>query len=74
MATNLNLPSGAPELDADEYLKHLQSEYLHSYVAAGGSSVKLVVTDTDDTTSYFSRGLAAAAADNEYLYFRLDAA
>jgi hypothetical protein len=36
--------------------------------------VKLVVTDTDDTTSYFSRGLAAAAADNEYLHFRLDAA
>lgn len=74
MATNLKLPTGAPELDADEYLKHLQSEYLHSYVASGGSSVKFVVTDADATTSYFSRRLAAAASDNEYLHLRLDAA
>ncbi|HEU5469373.1 MAG TPA: BREX system ATP-binding domain-containing protein [Actinophytocola sp.] len=74
MAPNLKLPSGAPELNADEYLKQLCGQYLHSYVAAGGSAVKLVVTDSDETTAYFSRGLAEAAGDNEYLHLRLDAA
>jgi hypothetical protein len=73
MVTNLKLPSGAPELDSDEYLKQLQSQYLHSYVAAGGSSVKLVVTDTTDTATQFSQGLAGLAKDSGYLHLRLDA-
>lgn len=74
MVTNLTLPSGPPELAADIYLKHLHSEYLHSYLAAGGSTVKFVVTDNDGTTKHFSEGLASIATDSGYLHLRLDAA
>ncbi|ONI76172.1 hypothetical protein ALI144C_36470 [Actinosynnema sp. ALI-1.44] len=73
MATNPTVPAGAPDLEANKYLKHLQDAYLYSYVAAGGSSVKLVVTDTDDTASYFSGALGDLATDSGYLHIRLDA-
>jgi hypothetical protein len=71
---NLKLPAGAPEIPADNYLKHLQGEYLHSYVAAGGATVKLAVADSGDTATYFSKGLASIATDSGYLHLRLDAA
>lgn len=64
----------APSLDVDEYLKHLHGEYLSSYVAAGGSSVKFVATDTDAVGAHLSKRLAAVAGDSGYLYARLDAA
>jgi hypothetical protein len=61
-------------MDVDEYLKHLHGEYLTSYLAAGGSSVKFVATDSDVVTSYFSKQLAASASDSGFLHCRLDAA
>jgi hypothetical protein len=65
--------SAAPSLEVDEYLKHLRSEYLNSYVAAGGSSVKFVATDSEATTTHLSRRLADASSESGYLHARLDA-
>jgi hypothetical protein len=66
-------PGRAPSLEVDEYLKHLHSEYLSSYVVSGGSSVKFVATDTDAVTAHLSKRLAAVAIDDGYLHARLDA-
>lgn len=73
MKANIRVPDETPSLEVDEYLKHLQDEYLHSYIHTGGASVKFVATDADTTASYFSKRLAATAYDSEYLYVRLDA-
>lgn len=60
-------------LAAEEYVKYLQSEYLDSYVASGGSTVKFVATDSEETAATFSASLAATARAQNYLHIPLRA-
>ncbi|CAN5864940.1 hypothetical protein BH23ACT12_BH23ACT12_14820 [soil metagenome] len=59
-------------LHVDRYLEFLSKEYLNTYVREGGASVKFVVTVDDVTRDRFSAGIARTAADEGFLYARID--
>ena len=46
-------------------------EYLDDYITAGGSVVKFVSVDNDETRRLFSTGLATAAISRNYLHTKL---
>lgn len=55
----------------EEWLQILQQEYLEDFVAAGGSTVKVVSGDSQDLERVRS-ALAACAEKDRYLYAHLD--
>jgi hypothetical protein len=52
------LPGGGGNHRVDDYLAFVAAEYLHTFVAHGGTAVKLVVPGDRDIARRFSAGLA----------------
>lgn len=52
------LPGGGGNHRVDDYLPFVATEYLNTFVAQGGTAVKLVIPGDDDVARRFSAGLA----------------
>jgi hypothetical protein len=70
------LPGGGGNHKVDDYLSFAAEEYLRSYIACGGTAVKLVVTGDRDVARHFATGLAdlCTPTDDGFLYVSVDAA
>lgn len=68
------LPLGGTGLDCESYLDFLATEYLSTYIRAGGAAVRFVVTGGEDVTRRWHAGLARAARDEGCRYVAMDAA
>lgn len=67
------LPLGGTGLTAESYADFVAKEYLGGYVRGGGAAVRMVVTGSEEVAQRWHRRLAAAAADEGYLYVGVDA-
>jgi hypothetical protein len=61
-------------MTVEDYVEFLSKEYLQSYVAAGGASVRLVVPGSDEVAGRWHSRLAAVAAADGFAYVGVDAA
>jgi hypothetical protein len=67
-------PLGGSGLTAESYADFIAKEYLGDYVRHGGATVKIIVPGSAEVGERWHRLLAAAAADDGYLYAAVDAA
>ncbi len=56
-----DLPGGGGSHRVDDYVAFVAAEYLQTFVAHGGTAVKLVIPGDDEVARRFSAGLADAA-------------
>lgn len=61
-------------IPAERYVSFLDGEYLHGYVDGGGSAVKFVVPDDDESARSFLDGFAGAARAAGFVAAHVDAA
>ncbi len=73
-ALGSGLPLGGSGLTVEDYVEFVAAEYLGDYLRAGGAAVRVIVAGDDGVAGRWHRGLAAAAADDGYLYVPVDAA
>ncbi len=68
------LPLGGTGLTVESYVEFVAKEYLGDYVRGGGAAVRFVVAGSQEVAVRWHARLAAAAADEGYLYVGVDAA
>lgn len=73
-ARGSGFPLGGTGLTCRSYLDFLATDYVDTYVRAGGAAVKFVVTGSDDVSGRWHAGLAEVAAAHDCLLVALDAA
>jgi P-loop Domain of unknown function (DUF2791) len=66
------LPGGGAPVDVAGLLAFLEQEYLHGYVAGGGSAIKILVVGSEDVSREISHGLAEIGED--FVHLATDAA
>ncbi len=67
------LPLGGTGLTAESYAEFVAKQYLGDYVRGGGAAVRFVVAGGEEVARRWHSRLAAAAADEGYLYVGAEA-